>query len=197
MRVKDKNMFGGGGKHGLYTPMSDIEQEVIDRLVSSNDIMLEIVGWGFIKDLPGITFGDLRVSIPFTMSFDRPEVPMPVYWFDLRLKTRTGLVLYEERMSTIYNHQPIQVASGVVLSLVWDIAIQNMDPKVVKMIKPGATGLTSENFDRDTGDVTILGNRKLDPRKKLILHKVRAGEAFSRQDNVEQVALAEAKAKGK
>ena len=194
--MADKNALGGGNRYSLYAPMSDVEQEVIDRLVQANDLMLEIVGWGFINDLPGVTFGDLRISIPFQMAFSRPELPMPVHYFDLRLKTRTGLVLHQERMPTLYGGKPIEVAAGVVLNLVWDIAIQHMDPKVVKMIKPGAIGLTSENFDRDTGNVTLLGNRRLNERNKRLLKVVRTGEALARKGHQQEIVKATTMEKG-
>ncbi len=195
--MKGKNAFGGGNQNSLYTPMSDVEQEVIDRLVASDDLELEIVDWGYIKELSNVTFGDLRVSIPFRLSFNKPEFPQPVHFFDLRLKTRTGLVLYQERMPTMYGGKPIQISAGVVLDLVWDIAIQQMDPKLVKAFKPHAFGLTSANFDKDTGSATLLGNRKLDSNKKRLLRDMRSGEAFVREDAKARIKTAVKKTQGK
>lgn len=178
--MSDKNIFGGGNRYGLYTPMSDVEQEVLDRLVESGDLMLEVVGWGRIEHLPDIRFGDLRIQIPFKMVFTKPDYPVPVHHFDLRLKTRSGLVLHEERMPALYDGKPIEVFAGLELHMVWDIAIQHMDPKVVKAIKPAAYGLTSANLDRDTKSPTLFGNRKLGDKEKEMLYRLREQEALAR-----------------
>lgn len=178
-----KNPFGGGNKNSLYVPMSDIEQEVISRLIETGDLRVHIVGWGVVNN-PRVTFGDLRVSISFRMDFDRPPPPgVAVPFFDLELRTGSGLLLFKDRKSTEYAGQPITVAAGVFLDMVWDIAIQNLDPKLVKMLKPGATGLTSRLQDRDTKDITFQGNMRLDPRRQRLLRVLRQGEALVRAED--------------
>src|SRR3989338_6957014 len=129
-----KNLFGGGGRFGLYTPMSETEQEVLSRLIEQKDLRVHIVGLGVV-DSPRAKFGDLRLSLSFRLDFTAPEFPMPVPFFDLELRTGSGLLLFKERQSTMYGGRPIEVASGVYLDLVWEIAIQAMDPSVVKMLK--------------------------------------------------------------
>jgi len=87
------------------------------------------------------------------------------------------------------------VCAGVYLDLAWDIAIQNIDPKVVKAIKPGAKGLTSRLQDKDTHEITRTGNMDMDSEKRMLLERARRGEAIARQDSVQQVKKAEHKAK--
>lgn len=174
------NAFGGGNTNSLYTPMSETEQEVVARLVEIGALRVHIVGWGFVSK-PRVTFGDLRVAIAFRMDFSKPEVPMPVSHFDLELRLEDGRLLYKERQSAVYNGQPLQIAAGVYLDMVWDIAIRYMDPELVKSIKPGATGLTSRMLDRDTGVETLLGNMTLTPENKDLLVKLRRGEASVRR----------------
>jgi hypothetical protein len=174
------NAFGGGNNKSLYTPMSEVEQEVIARLIESGSLRVNIVGWGHVNR-PRVTFGDLRVSVAFRLEFDRPEVPMPVTHFDLELRTEDGRLLYKERQSAEYNGQPLQIAAGVYLDMIWDIAIRHMDPKLVKSVMPKAIGLTSRLIDKDTGAATLTGNMALNDETKALLIKLRKGEATVRR----------------
>lgn len=174
------NVFGGGNSNSLYTPMSETEQEVVARLVDAGALRVYIVGWGFVSK-PRVTFGDLRVAIAFRLDFDKPEAPMPVSHFDLELRLEDGRLLYKERQSATYNGQPLQIAAGVYLDMIWDIAIRYMDPELVKSIKPGATGMTSRMLDRDTGLATLVGNMTLTPENQNLLVKLRRGEASVRE----------------
>ena len=182
--MSNKNVFGGANHRALYVPMSEDEQEVISRLVEMNDLAVHILGWGVVKQ-PRVTFGDLRLSMAFRLSFDRPEVPMPVYFFDLELRTSGGLLLFAERQSITYAGQPVQVAAGVFFDMVWDIAIAQIDPNIVKTIKPGTIGLT-----------TRVGNMKLNDKKKNILQTLREGEAKVRRLNKAQASKASKLARG-
>lgn len=174
--MTEKNAFGGGNNKSLYTPMSEDEQEVLSRLVQAKDLDVFIVGWGFIKGVSA-SFGDLRLDIPLSLNFSAPAVPMDVPYFDLELRTGSGLLLFKERQSTLYNNQPLKVGAGTNLSMVWTIAIRSMDPKIVKMYKPGSSGLTSRWLDRDTGEFTFFGNAQLSETNKNLLRKLRGGEA--------------------
>ena len=186
--MAEKNMFGGGNARSLYTPMSETEQEVLERLVQTRDLIVKIVGWGILPH-PKAVFGDLRVAVPIQITFDAPEIPIPVRHFDLELWSRTyGVLLFKERQSAIYNNQPLMISAGFQLSMIWDIAIQRMDPKLVKMMKPGAIGLTSRWTDKDTGDLTLLGNSRLTAEQKRKLLLVREGEALVRKINKDSVS---------
>ena len=129
-----------------------------------------------------VTFGDLRLTLSWRMNFNRPEVPMPVHYLDLELRTRAGMRLFgPDRLSTEYDGKPIHVAAGMFIDMAWDIAIQKIDPALVKTLKPGAIGLTSAE-----------GNRRLNPEKQKLLNMVRKGEALVRAYDVEKAKKAKA-----
>jgi hypothetical protein len=172
--------------------MSEDEQEVLSRLVQTRDLDVIIVGWGYIKGVSA-SFGDLRLDVPIQITFTAPEIPQEVDHFDLELRTGSGMLLFRERQSTRYNNQPLMVGSGTTLSMIWTIAIRAMDPKVVKMYKPGALGLTSRWVDRDTGDFTFLGNTKLSAQNRELLRKLRLGEAKVKKMNRDSLVLPDKK----
>jgi hypothetical protein len=68
--------------------------------------------------------------------------------------------------------------------MIWDIAIDRISLAVVKMIKPGASGLTSRWTDRDTGDMDRSGgNMNLnDEQKKKIRHLAEAKAKITQHD---------------
>lgn len=182
--TEGKNIFGGGNPRSLYTPMSETEQEVLERLIQANDLEVNVVGWGVVTQ-PRITFGDLRISLVFRLDFNAPEVYVPVHYFDLELRTRNGFVIFSERQPTLIGGLPIQIKNGSFIDLAWDIAIQKMNPEFVRMVKPGATGLTSRD-----------GNMKLDETAQQLLKAVRQGEARVRDENLRQAEEATRKADG-
>lgn len=189
----DKNTFGGGNRNSLYVPMSDVEQEVIARLIETQDLRVHLVGWGVINN-PKVIQGDHRVSLAFRVDFDRPEPPgVSVPYFDLELRTGSGILLFKDRKSTQYGGKPLTVAAGVFFDMVWDIAIHHFDPNLVKMIKPGAIGLTSRLQDRDTKVISFQGNMRLDAEQQRLLRILRVGEAMVRQDDKQKAAKAVAK----
>ena len=171
----DKNIFGGGNAHSIYVPMSEVEQEMISRLVAAQDLRIVIVGWGHI-DQPKVTFGDARLQFKFRLAFDRPEVPIPVFHFDFELRTHSGVLLFRSRESVVYNGKPIQISSGVFLDMIWDIQVRSIDPNLVKTYVAGATGLTSRLQDRDTGRITVEGNMRLTASARKLIHKLRRAE---------------------
>jgi hypothetical protein len=167
------NEFGGKNKNFLYVPISDIEQDFISRLVERNDICVVIHEWGFVEN-PRLTFGDKNLHVGFKMVFDRPEFPMPVHFFDLELKTRSGICLFRQKMSTEYGGEPLRVAQGVELDMVWDIAIRNIDPTLIKTLMPHTLGLTSRLQDTTSQEITVFGNMSLTQAQKnklLDLHR--------------------------
>lgn len=171
-----KNLFGGGNRKSLYTPMSEIEQEFVSRLIAAGDLEVHVVGWGVVYK-PRITFGDLRLTLAFRLQFDRPEAPMPLHFLDLELRTGSGILLFKERQPTTYGGNPVSVASGVYFDLIWDIGIKSIDPELIKSMMPGVTGLTSRLQDKDTGEFTQLGNMKLDVNAQKVLQQLRRNEA--------------------
>ena len=193
--MKDKNIFGGGNKNSMYTPLTEIEQECVLRLIESKQLIVNIVEWGFVEE-PKSKFGDLRLGLQWRMNFNKPETPMAVHYFDLELKTRSGILLYKERQSISYGGQPLMVSAGMYIDLIWDIAITSLNPKIVKEIMPMARGLTSRWIDRDTGNFTLFGNTKMNERKKESLVTLRAMERDNKKDTAEKSRKATNSAKG-
>jgi len=179
--MSDQNAFGGKNPNSLYVPMSEIEQELVNRLIEAGDLQVRVHGWGIVPN-PTVKQGDHQVVVPLTLKFDRPEVPIPVRSFDLELLTGSGISLFRETQPCEYNGQPLWVGSGTRIDMIWHIGIRAMDPKLVKALMPGVTGLTSRAFDKDTGELTHTGNMKLDPTQRRLLAIVRQGEANLRAE---------------
>jgi len=192
-KIDGTNIFGGKNSRGLYVPMSEDEQEVIHRLVEAEDIQLIIHGWGTL-DRPRFLIGDHRIGVQFRLTFNKPTAPMSVFFFDLELKTRTGISLCKERLPSMYNGKPVEVMAGLFLDMQWDIALHSMDPRLVKLLKPGATGLTSRRQDKDTGMMTAQGNMKLNAKQKKVLHELEMAQAKGRAEDLAQVVNATEKA---
>jgi hypothetical protein len=176
------NLFGGKNTNAAYVPMSETEQEALSRLVEAGLLQVVVHGWGFF-DSPKVSFGDAQVVIPLSMTFDRPEVPLAVSYFDLELKTVTGVTLFREKQSTVYGGVPLMVSAGVSVDMVWHIGVKCMDPKLVKSLVPSATGLTSRLQDKDTGLMTFTGNMDLGVSRERVLYQIRKGEAAMRAAN--------------
>ena len=104
--------------------------------------------------------------------------------------------LLKERQPTQVNGQPLQVAAGVELEMVWDIALHHIDPKVVKAIKPGAYGITSRRLDKETGEPTFAGNMQLDARQKKLLRHLDSGNEKLRKDDTRKAIRATKEAGG-
>ena len=182
------NILGGKNANSLYVPMSEDEQEALTRLIEADDLEVVVVGWGILHK-PKVSLGDKRLAIKFTLNFNAPDKPMKVFFFDLELRTRAGLILYAERQPTLYGGEPITVHTGVAMDLIWDIAVDRLPPALVKMIKPGSVGLTSRFTDKDTGDFDPTGgNMKLNPQQKAALEAVQKGAAFVRDEDRKKVA---------
>lgn len=184
--LEGTNLFGGKNPNGLYVPMSNDEQEVLHRLQESQDVQLVVHGWGVI-DNPKMTIGDHRVGIDFRIFFKGLLVAQPLHFLDLELRTGSGKSLFRERLSV--GPKPIQIHEGQYLDFMWDIAIKHMDSHFVKEIKPGAFGLTSLRQDRDSGEMSVEGNMKLNEKQKAILKELERNQEMVRQlDTTDAVA---------
>jgi hypothetical protein len=180
--MSDRNIFGGRNPNGLYTPLSDDEQEVLERLAASGEFKLIIKDWGFV-DKPKIRFGDARLEVSWNMVFDRPQFPMPLPFLHLELWTHSGHFLIGEKLPMQVNGAPLQVCQGVAIDMAWDILIRQMDPKLVRAIKTGSVGLT-----------TRIGNQNLDLQQQRALRTLRKHEARIRAADAADVAKAGKKA---
>ena len=188
--MSDRNIFGGGNPNSVYTPMSEDEQEVLGRLVAEGDFFVHIVGWGWVNR-PKVTFGDLRVRVPISITFNAPDPPIPVSTLTVELWTpRWHEPLFRKEYDIRRGGRPIAIGAGSNLAFVWDIAIHHMDPKLVKALKPGATGLTTRWADKDTGAITFLGNTRLNSTQRLALEGLRKGEASVRASDVDRLKKA-------
>jgi len=179
---QERNIFGGKNPNGLYTPLSEDEQEVLQRLAEAGEFKLVIRDWGFVNQ-PRIRFGDARLEVSWKMVFDRPEAPMPLEWLHLELWTHSGHFLVAESLPTQIGGRPMQVCKGVELDMAWDILIRQMDPKLVKAIKTGSVGLT-----------TRIGNQNLDSIQRRALQDLRKAEARFKAKDAATVAKAKKKA---
>lgn len=175
--MSETNPFGGGNANSIYVPMSLDEQEVLDRLVTTNDLVVNVLGWGIVNQ-PRVTFGDLRLQIKWRQTFDLSDgKPRKIKALDLELRTRAGALLFKERQSTTYGNEGVMVFDTSFLDLVWDIAIQKIDPEFVKAVKPGAIGLT-----------TAEGNRKMRAEERLALSILRQRESGIRSHTAARAA---------
>ncbi|MFA6235359.1 MAG: hypothetical protein WC824_14380 [Bacteroidota bacterium] len=185
------NIFGGGNPHGVYVPLTEDEQEVLQRIVDSKDVELVIHDWAVLSQ-PNITFGDLRVCVKFRLNFG-PGRPTPVRYFDLELRFASGEPIFRQKLPVEINGQPVMVGHGVgvdFLDLAWDIAIDHMDPAFVKRVKPGAFGLTSRRLDRDTKERTFSGNMKLTNTQSNWLEVIDKGAEEIRAEDAKRIDAA-------
>lgn len=167
----ERNPFGGKNPAGLYVPLSEDEQEVLDRLREGHGFRIEVKDWGWVED-PPFRFGDKRVSFEFKMIFKAPDIPQPLHYLEMSLWTRTGILLFGPKTySTEYDGQPIMVHAGLEIDMALDISIEQMSAELVKLVKPGAFGLT-----------TRVDNMHLPEEKKKLLHHLKEGEARARQE---------------
>jgi hypothetical protein len=157
--MAEKNIFGGGNANSVYRPMSETEQDVIDRLIERDDLRVEVLGWGYVPH-PKVKHGDARVQISWNMTFSAPDEPRDVWYFDLELRTQAGVLVFKERQPTIVMGEPLQVQSGLSIDMVWDITVAQMDPNFVKTVLPLVTGLTTrrgnERFTEEQSRVANL-----------------------------------------
>ena len=170
----DGNPFGGKTPHG-YVPLSDIEREFLSRLIEAQDLLVEIEDWGFVE-APQIRLGEYRLIIDLRLLFQKPEQPMMVDALTFVLKMRNGHVLHRERMPTIALGESLVIFAGLEISMEWQIGITAIDPNVIRAYMPGAHGLTSASIDKDTGAVSIQGNRRLSPQQRAFARLIEAGQ---------------------
>ena len=179
-----RNLFGGN-PNSLYFPMSETEQEALSRILDKGGLKVLIKAMGplghidGIVDRPRITHGDARVQIPLDIEFSSPDIHIPIYNFELALVREDGRVLFKQTQPALYQGQPTMVGTGVRLEMLWDFTVTQINPELVKEVKPGAVGLTSR-----------VGNTYYDSETDQVLHHLREQEAAIRADTQAQVEKA-------
>ena len=190
MSQQDRNPFGGKNPHGMYVPLTDTELEVLERLADAQEFKVVVKDWGFVTGFrrgryneqwhmsptPLVVFGDKRISFYFRMNFNAPIVPQPNWYFDMEVWA-LGYRLFSQRMPTEHAGKPIQVAAGMFLDMALDVALDRIDPKIIKAVKPKAWGLTTKH-----------GNMRLDSYHQRLLVETQEGEK-----KVREIAKKEAK----
>lgn len=180
--MADRNPFGGKNPHGMYVPLTEDEIEVLERLADAGEYTIEVRDWGKVAGFhrgdpsvwngtPIVVFGDKRISFYFRLAFNAPLVPQPVWYFDLEVWAK-GHRLFGQRMATETGGGPLQIVAGVVVDLSLDIALDGIDPSIVKEIKPACFGLTTRH-----------GNMRLSTSMQRLLAEVKKGEATVRHLN--------------
>jgi len=188
---QDENRFGGKNPFGLYVPMTDTEQEILLRLVESQSLRVVIPMLKETVVPTKVGYGDKRVAITFPVAFK--GVAQSIKTLEVELWAQGVLLLKKSYLVADEVGNARMVGEGVAWELQWDIAIDHMDPKLVKALKPGAFGLTSKRLDKDTGDRTFLGNMTLDNSDQKALRFLEKGEEKVRVDSDVEVAIAETK----
>jgi hypothetical protein len=168
----------------MYVPMSEDEQEVIQRLIETDDLEVVAHEWGVLNE-PNIIAGDHRIGIRFRLDFLGSPIIRHLHYLDLELRTRAGMTIFRETKAI---SPPILIDGSTFVDWQWDIALHSMSPELVRIIKPGAKGLTSRRQDRDTGEMTAQGNMSLDTTKKRLLAMMEQGNDNIRKED--EAALA-------
>lgn len=190
------NPFGGKNPHGMYVPLTDDELEVLERLALAQEFKVVIQDWGRVEGFtrgrfdphtwngtPVVVFGDKRISFYFRMSFNAPAMPQPCWYFDMEVWA-LGHRLFAQRMPTASNGHPVEIVAGMYLDLALDVALDKIDPAIVKEIKPRAIGLTTRH-----------GNMHLDTHGQRLLYHTQSGEKMVRQLSVKEAVAATVKQK--
>lgn len=162
--MADKNMFGGGNANSMYIPMSDLEQEALQRLLDQQDLRIVIKDWGYTDNF-SYRLGDKRLHIHFLWTFTAPEQPMEVPFLTMELRRHNGQLIFSEVKPTMAGQYKLIAQKGVQIQLFWDIQIESLDPAFVKSILPGTVGLTSR-----------IGNTKYTEEQARIAQQIYAAQ---------------------
>lgn len=158
------NPLGGANPHGLYVPITPDEQDGIER-AKERGVVVKVSGLGVFPSTH-VTIGDHRVSVGFTVSVKEPR---SLTQFSHSVETEDGIVLAAETISCIQMGQPMRLLPGEEVEMEIHISVARIDPKVLRQLRPGVTGLTSRRVDRDTGEFSFAGNMQLtDDQRKLL-----------------------------
>lgn len=190
LKKAERNLFGGKNKHALYVPLTDTELEVLERLALSGEFKVIVKDWGYVQNFrlgkyvpetwdgsPIVQFGDKRISFYFVMNFSAPAVPQPNWFFDMEIWAKGRKLHGPQRYPTTNGGYPVQIAAGMQMGLALDLAIDQIDPALIKEIKPDAMGLTSRH-----------GNMHLNLHEQRVLRNLQKSERSIRQMGAKDAA---------
>ena len=198
-----RNPFGGKNPHGMYVPMTDEEVEVLHRIAEAGEFKVVIKGegqnsepieWGYVTGFkigkypgpelyqgePIVTIGDKRLTFFLRMDFNAPVLPQPNWFFDMEVHAMDRL-FFKQRFPTANGGNPIQVCAGMFHDFALDVAIDQIDPAIVKQVKPKTIGLTTRH-----------GNMHLDLKHQKLLAQTQASEQMIREITVQDARNATA-----
>lgn len=187
-----RNPFGGKNPHGMYVPMTDEEVEVLYRIAEAGEFKILIKGegqkgepveWGYVTGFKVgkymgpetyvgqsiVTIGDKRITFIFRMNFNAPVLPQPNWFFDMEVHA-LGHLFFAKRFPTANGGNPIQICAGMFHDFALDVAVDQIDPAIVKQVKPKTIGLTTRH-----------GNMHLDTHHQRLLAQTQVGEQTVRK----------------
>jgi len=179
----------------LYVPITEDEQEVLQRIVDSQTLRITVYPWKIMVIPTWVGVGDKRLALKFEIPFTEVTKPTVVRSMDLELTAYTGVKLIRKPYPTFLSDgTPLVVDSDLILSLQWDVAIDHLDPALVKMVKPGTLGLTSRRLDPVTGARTLMGNmRYKDGERRGLLRFLEEGERKVQELSLQDLKKAESR----
>jgi hypothetical protein len=127
--------------HYKYEPLTNNEQEVLQRMIEGQDVYVEVESWGY-HPAPQMTAGDKRLQVRFPLTFTRPTggIIAPVTQLRLHLKMRDGRTIFSDTKSVCVNYKPLPVSAGLQIDLIWDIALDRISAEFQSLIMPGIRG---------------------------------------------------------
>lgn len=160
-------MFGAKNPFGGYVPMSPTEMETLWRLWETNSYVLREARFGELV-IKNVLVGDKRLGVMFEVGpgcFEGFEAPFPIHTLDLSLSA-LGRTLFTKKMIVADEGQPIMVCKGVLFGLQLDVAIDMINPELVREVIPKVQGLT-----------TRLGNSRYTAQERAVLRGIERGNA--------------------
>ena len=164
MARDEQNPFGGGNPNGLYVPLTDDERDAIGR-AAERGVVVKVRGLGVFPST-SVVVGDARVSVGFTV---KVEAPTTLTQFSHSVETDDGIVLAAETIPCLQQGKPMILLPGEEIVMELHLSLTHLDPKLLRCLRPKATGLTSRRVDRDTGDFSFAGNMQLTDEQRRLL----------------------------
>ncbi len=164
-------MLGAANPNGLYVPMSPTEMETLSRLWETGSYVLRESTFGELPILD-VIIGDKRLALDFQLGpdcFEPFEAPTPVRALDLTLSALDRLLISKKLLISIEGN-PLLVCKGVHHVLRFDIAIDKINPELIREVIPKLQGLTSR-----------IGNTKHTSHEMRLIQSIEKGKQLIRE----------------